>query len=291
MLSATDPANRKLSWVTVMTARRRSASVRSRRSTPSSRTQPSVGSQKRAARRATVVLPAPVAPTTASVWPAGISRSSSWSTVRSRYPNSTPSKRTSPVRVGQRRGRDRLGHARRLGEHAGELLRGGGRGLEQVVELAELLHRREELAQVEQERGEHAHGHLAVEHPVRAHQQHERDGQPADELHAGAVDAGQPARPVVGAPVAVVEVLEDLLVAGLAPEGVDGVDPAEALHEVHDHQRHGLPGGPVGQLGSTAEGPGHHEQDRERGEADRARAGRSIKQQRDADADDRAAPR
>ena len=73
MLSATEPAKRKLSWVTVMTARRRSTSVRSRRSTPSSSTQPSVGSQKRAASRATVVLPAPVAPTTASVWPAGIS--------------------------------------------------------------------------------------------------------------------------------------------------------------------------------------------------------------------------
>ena len=65
---------------------------------------------------------------------------------------------------------------------------------------------------------------------------HDGDREPADQLHAGAVDGGEPTRPVVGAPVAVVEVLEDLLVAGFATEGVDGVDPAEALDEVDDHQ-------------------------------------------------------
>ena len=44
MLSATVPANRKFSWVTMTTARRRSLSARSRRSTPSSSHRPTVGS-------------------------------------------------------------------------------------------------------------------------------------------------------------------------------------------------------------------------------------------------------
>ena len=123
MLSATEPANRKLSWVTVMTARRRSASVRSRRSTPSSSTRPSVGSQKRAARRATVVLPAPVAPTTASVWPAGIARSR-WCRTGALAVAELDARRSGPRRAASASGvgLDRLGHARRLGQHAGELL-------------------------------------------------------------------------------------------------------------------------------------------------------------------------
>ena len=111
------------------------------------------------------------------------------------------------------------------------------------------------------------------------------DGEATDELHAGPVDGGQPARPVVGEPVAVVEVLEDLLVAGLAAEGVDGLDPAEALHEVDDHQRHRLPGGPVGELGPAAEGAGHQEQDRERRQAHQ-REREVHQQQGDADAAD-----
>ena len=53
--------------------------------------------------------------------------------------------------------------------------RGGGRGLEEVVELAQLLHRREELAQVQEEGGEHTDRHLAVEHPERADEEHEQD--------------------------------------------------------------------------------------------------------------------
>src|SRR6266704_1909000 len=45
----------------------------------------------------------------------------------------------------------RLGHRRRLVQHAGELLERRGPGLQRVVELAQLLHGLEEAAQVEQE--------------------------------------------------------------------------------------------------------------------------------------------
>ena len=89
--------------------------------------------------------------------------------------------------------------ARRLLEHARQLLQPGGRGLEQVVELAQLLHRLEEAPQVEQERGEHADAHVAVEHAPAAVEQHDRGRDAADELHARAVRRGEPLRPQVGA--------------------------------------------------------------------------------------------
>ncbi|CAM5502853.1 hypothetical protein SCYAM73S_04155 [Streptomyces cyaneofuscatus] len=44
MFSATVPENRNASWVTITTPLRSSAVARSRRSTPSSSTRPSVGS-------------------------------------------------------------------------------------------------------------------------------------------------------------------------------------------------------------------------------------------------------
>ena len=62
------------------TRRRSSATAMSRRSTPSSSTAPCVGSMKRATSRAIVVLPDPVAPTTATEVPAGIVTSTSCST-------------------------------------------------------------------------------------------------------------------------------------------------------------------------------------------------------------------
>ena len=91
-----------------------------------------------------MVLPAPVMPTTAMVWPAGIvevevcedgpfpvreidgveSHGAAWVVEHDRL-------------VGGRDGEW-------LFEHAGELFEAGGRGLEEVVELAELLHRPEE---------------------------------------------------------------------------------------------------------------------------------------------------
>ena len=187
MLSATEPVNRKFSCVTVTIARCRSAGSSSRRSTPSSSTRPAVGSQNRAASRAIVVLPAPVMPTTAIVCPPGISRSRSVSTGRSRYAKSTASK-LQRGRAGRERGPGCAGGAtaRRLLEHARQLLEPGDRGLEQVVELAELLHRLEEPPQVQQERGEHADAHLAVDREPAAVEHDDRGRHPADELHARA---------------------------------------------------------------------------------------------------------
>ena len=75
---------------------RRSSSRRSRRSTPPSVTRPCCGSQKRSSRLATVDLPAPDAPTSATVLPGGTSKltRSIAGTLRPGYVKDVASKRT-----------------------------------------------------------------------------------------------------------------------------------------------------------------------------------------------------
>src|SRR6056297_3431689 len=65
-LSATVPPNRNPSWGTTTTRWRSDAIVASRRSTPPNEIVPSVGSYRRAISFASVDLPAPVGPTSAS---------------------------------------------------------------------------------------------------------------------------------------------------------------------------------------------------------------------------------
>ena len=68
------------------------------------------------------------------------------------------------------------------------------------------------------------------------------------------------------APVAVVEIVEDLLVARLAPERVHRPDARQRLGEMHDDQRHRLPRGAVRVLGPAAEPPRERDRDREHGQ-------------------------
>ena len=116
--------------------------------------------------------------------------------------------------VRERRRRRGLHDARLLLQHPGQLLQRRGGRLEGVVELADVLHRLEEHPQVEQERRQHADGHLALDHPVAAVEQHHADGQVADQLDAGHEDRDQPERVDVGLAVAAGHVLEDLLRCG-----------------------------------------------------------------------------
>ena len=98
-------SNRKPSWGTIRTARRRSSGDASRRSTPPTRTRPAVGSASRASSFTKVVFPEPVSPTTATEAPAGSTTSiprSTWPPVR--YENSTASARTSSAPSGTGRG-------------------------------------------------------------------------------------------------------------------------------------------------------------------------------------------
>ena len=147
---------------------------------------------------------------------------------------------------------------RLLVEHTRQFLEPRGRRLEEVVELAELLHRFEEPAQVQEERREHADAHPPVDREPTAVEDHDGGGEPADELHARPVRGGQSLRPDVRPAVAIVEVLEDLLVSRLATERVHRPDPSEALHEVHDHERDRVPRRPVRALGLIAEPSRQH---------------------------------
>ena len=214
--------------------------ARSRRSGPRS--------ERRAGRRWS--CPAPVAPTTASGL-AGRDERGRARGARCARGSRTRRRRSGSVRARSGSGVGSTGSGTLGGSSSTpeSFSSGGRRGLEQVVELAQLLHRLEELAQVEQERGEDTHRHLAVEHPVRSRTSMTSAivSRPTS-CTPGPYDAGEPPRPLVRAPVAVVEVLEDLLVAGLATEGVDRLDPAEALDEVHDHRARpprGWPGRPA----------------------------------------------
>src|SRR5687767_1129198 len=93
MLSRTEPSNRKTSCWTMARSERYDFNRRSRRSVPLSRMRPRVGSWKRATRSVTVVLPAPLRPTSATTVPPGtVTLKSRTTGTPSRYSNSTPSK-------------------------------------------------------------------------------------------------------------------------------------------------------------------------------------------------------
>ena len=82
MLPRIVPANMNTSWLTT-TIRRRSAAASSvRTSAPSMRMLPAVASYRRGSSLMIVDLPAPVAPTTATVSPAAIDSDTSDSTGR-----------------------------------------------------------------------------------------------------------------------------------------------------------------------------------------------------------------
>ena len=201
----------------------------------------------------------------------GTVRSRSGSTGRpSTYSKPTWSKRSSPRTAPSSTGSDGLGHRGPLVEHAGQLVQGGGGRLEGVVELRDLHHRLEELAQVEQERRQHADGDVAVVGAVAAVEQHHRDGDVADQPDAGHEPADQPPGDQVGAAVLVVDVVEDLLVARLAAEGLHRADAAHRLHEVDDHQRDLLAGDLVGLRRSLAEPQREPEQERPAQQRDQA---------------------
>ncbi len=77
MLSCTVAENRNGSSVTTAIARRSETRSTSRTSAPSIRTDPVVASYSRGSSETSAVLPEPIAPTSATVLPASISRSMS----------------------------------------------------------------------------------------------------------------------------------------------------------------------------------------------------------------------
>ncbi len=146
----------------------------------------------------------------------------------------------------QRQGVGGLGDIGGELQDAGQLLEGRGGRLERVVELRDLGHRLEELAQVEQEGRQRPDGDVALIGAPAAVEQHDADGDVADEPDPRHEPGDQPERGEVGPAVLVVDVVEDLLVARLATEGLDRANATHRLDEVHDDECDLLSRDPIG---------------------------------------------
>ena len=92
MFSAIVALNRNGVWSISTTARRKSASARSRASTPPISTCPASGSRNRTTRSASVDLPAPLTPRIAAIAPAGTVKSTPASTASRSCRKCTPAK-------------------------------------------------------------------------------------------------------------------------------------------------------------------------------------------------------
>ena len=151
-----------------------------------------------------VDLPAPVAPTKATVSPGAMVRSTSCSTgTAGSYPNDTWSKRISP-RIGGSSTASGASEHRGLGlEQAAQLEDGGPALLERVVLLHQQLDRREEPVHVEEEGGQLAEVDLlrVVQVHGAADAQDQQLAEDADDLRARPVDAVDAPRVVVGVAV------------------------------------------------------------------------------------------
>ena len=143
-----------------------------------------------------------------------------------------------------------------LGQHGPDPLGPGGGRLEAVVQLGELLHRVEQVAQVEQERGQHADFQVSAEHPLAADAEHDHGGGRAQELDPGEEERGQPDGAPVGHPLVVVGLLEAGGGGPLAAERLDRPDPGQRLLELHGDHAVGLPDLAVGVGRPAPPGPG-----------------------------------
>src|SRR5581483_10294635 len=116
---------------------------------------------------------------------------------------------------------------------------------EDVVDLAQLLHRLEQAAHVEDERHEDAELYLVVQDPIAAEQEHGEQHDLAEQTRSRTVDGLDPNRVHVCVAIPAIDVVEDLLVARLTPEGVDRTDAAERLGELDVDERHRFTYAPV----------------------------------------------
>ena len=204
-----------------------------------------------------VDLPAPVSPTKASVSPAGITRSMSRSTGRPLdVLEAHVLEPHLPRQLGKVGRAGSVDHGGDLAEQVAHLADRRLALLVGVVELHELLDRREEGGEVEEERHQLADLHRAVEHPVPAdHQDHHLAGH-ADGLGDAAVGGPHRGGDVVGVAVAHHDraVLGD--VAPLAVVRRHDAHAREALlevrHHVGDPVAHRVEGGVGGRRGTRA---------------------------------------
>ncbi len=177
----------------VATVERSEGSVRSRTSWPSMVTRPEVTSRSRGTSAVRVVLPEPVAPTTARVSPG---RTSSHE-IRQHRPGRTPGNRNPgplepqvPARPVEH---ERAADDRRLGvEHLEDPVGRGDRLLAHGQDEPERGHRPDELQDEGRERHQRAQRQRSPTDRRRPEQQHQREGDARHDLQEGEEPGGQP---------------------------------------------------------------------------------------------------
>ena len=158
---------------TIAIARRSETTSTSRTSAPSTSTEPERGSYRRGSSCTSVVLPDPVAPTSATVEPASTTRSTCLQRVRA---VAVAERDVAQLDVpAARRQRRRAAHDARLAiEDLEQPGAGGRRALRHAERDAEHPHRPDQHQQVRVERGEVAEGQRAVDDLAPADQQDHR---------------------------------------------------------------------------------------------------------------------
>ena len=184
----------------------------------------------------TVDLPAPVAPTSATVPPAGIDQVD---VVQHRLVGVVAEGHVAELdlsaHVGQVDGVRRVEHVGVGVEHRVDLLHRGHRRLERVVELAELLQRVEEAVQVADEGDQHADLERVAADQRAAVPEDDDDGDRRDELDEREVQAALHDGARVDVAVGGVGDLQPLVVALLAAERLEHADPRDRLLQVGAH--------------------------------------------------------
>ena len=158
---------------------------------------------------------------------------------------------------------------RLLVEHVVDPVERGRRREERVVELRELLHRVEEVRQVERERQERADGEIAVDDERSAEAEHDRDRHGREDVDDREVDAVQDDRLVVRRAVALVDPTERRLAHRLAGERLDDPHARDVLRERGGHEPEALADVSVGAVRARPEPggrSGHERKDEERRE-------------------------
>ena len=158
--------------------------------------------------------------------------------------------------------RSRRVHDIRLGfEHLHDLVQRGDGRKEHVVELRELLHRVEEVREVEREREQRPDRHLVVDQQVAAVPQHDRGRERREEIDRREVDPVEDDGLVVRLAVTVVDTTETLLVHGLACERLHDAHASDVLGERRGDEADPLSDAPVRTVRTDAE-PGGRERDK-----------------------------
>ena len=165
----------------------------------------------------------------------------------------------------------RVDDVRLLVEDGGDAIERCGRGEERVVELRELLHRVEEVREVEHEGDERSRRHLALDDQPAADAEDDRGRDRREDVDGREVDAVEDDRLVVRLAVALVHAAERRLARGLARERLDDAHARQVFGEGRGDEPEPLADALVGVVRTDAEPArrdAHEREDDERRESE-----------------------